>query len=71
MEIKRINYLFLFIFIIIANGLVGAENTIKPNILFILTDDLGINDLACYGRKEHNTPNLDRLAKEGLRFTRA
>lgn len=42
-----------------------------PNIVFILADDLGINDLAVYGRKEHHTPNLDRLAAEGLRFTTA
>jgi arylsulfatase A-like enzyme len=43
----------------------------KPNILFILADDLGINDLHCYGRQEHRTPNLDRLASQGLRFTSA
>ena len=41
----------------------------KPNIIFVLTDDLGINDLGCYGRVEHRTPNLDRLAREGARFT--
>ena len=41
----------------------------KPNIVFILADDLGINDLRCYGRKDHKTPNLDRLAREGVRFT--
>ncbi|MHC4873515.1 MAG: sulfatase [Planctomycetota bacterium] len=43
----------------------------KPNIVFILCDDLGINDLHCYGREDHNTPNLDRLAEEGTRFTSA
>jgi arylsulfatase A len=43
----------------------------KPNIVLILADDLGINDLACYGRAEHSTPNLDRLAKEGVRFATA
>jgi arylsulfatase A-like enzyme len=43
----------------------------RPNIVFILADDLGINDLACYGRKDHLTPNLDRLAREGMRFTNA
>jgi arylsulfatase A len=43
----------------------------KPNVLFILTDDLGINDLRCYGRAEHLTPNLDRLASEGRRYTSA
>ena len=42
-----------------------------PNIVFILADDLGINDLACYGRSEHRTPNLDRLAADGTRFTSA
>ena len=43
----------------------------KPNILFILCDDLGINDLHCYGRQDHHTPNLDKLAQQGMRFTSA
>ena len=42
-----------------------------PNIVIILADDLGINDLGCYGRTGHQTPNLDRLAAQGLRFTNA
>ncbi len=42
-----------------------------PNIVFILADDLSVNDLGVYGRKEHRTPVLDRLAAEGLRFTTA
>lgn len=42
-----------------------------PNIVFVLCDDLGINDLHCYGREEHNTPNLDKLAAQGTRFTSA
>jgi arylsulfatase A-like enzyme len=42
-----------------------------PNIVFILCDDLGVNDLHCYGRKDHKTPNLDRLATQGMRFTSA
>src|SRR5437870_13403662 len=41
----------------------------QPNIVLILADDLGVNDLGCYGRKDHNTPNLDKLATEGMRFT--
>src|SRR5262245_11180735 len=48
-----------------------SAKTRLPNILFILCDDLGINDLHCYGRKDHHTPNLDRLAAQGLRFTSA
>src|SRR5215211_6526359 len=41
----------------------------RLNIVLILADDLGINDLTCYGRKDHRTPNLDRLASQGMRFT--
>lgn len=43
----------------------------RPNILFILCDDLGINDLHCYGRQDHHTPHLDKLAGQGTRFTSA
>jgi arylsulfatase A len=50
-------------------ALLSARADAAPNIVFILADDLGINDLACYGRTEHNTPNLDRLARDGMRFT--
>jgi arylsulfatase A-like enzyme len=41
----------------------------KPNIIFILADDLGYGDLGCYGQTKMKTPNLDQLAKEGMRFT--
>jgi arylsulfatase A-like enzyme len=41
----------------------------KPNIIFILADDLGYGDLGCYGQKQIQTPHLDRLAAQGLRFT--
>jgi arylsulfatase A-like enzyme len=47
----------------------GAEEKSRLNIVFILADDLGINDLHCYGRKDHETPHLDALAKQGARFT--
>jgi arylsulfatase A-like enzyme len=43
----------------------------RPNIVLIQADDLGINDLGCYGRKDHHTPRLDRLAGQGMRFTSA
>ena len=45
----------------------GSE---KPNIILILADDLGYGDLGCYGQEQIQTPILDRLADEGLRFTR-
>lgn len=41
----------------------------KPNLIWIMADDLGYADLGCYGQKVISTPNLDRMAKEGLRFT--
>ena len=43
----------------------------KPNIIFILVDDLGWADLGCYGSTFHETPNIDRLAGEAMRFTNA
>src|SRR2546427_5485424 len=43
----------------------------RPNILFILADDLGYGDLSCYGRPDYQTPNLDHLATQGIRFTNA
>ncbi len=45
--------------------------TDKPNIIFILTDDLGWTDLGCYGNPFNETPNIDSLAKSGIRFTNA
>lgn len=43
----------------------------KPNVIFILADDLGYGDLGCFGQKLIKTPNIDQLAKEGTRFTQA
>lgn len=43
----------------------------KPNIIFILADDLGYADLSVYGQTDYQTPNLDRLAHQGIRFTQA
>ena len=43
----------------------------RPNFIFILADDLGWGDLSCYGRPDYRTPNLDRLASQGVKFTNA
>jgi arylsulfatase A-like enzyme len=43
----------------------------RPNMLFILADDLGYGDLSCYGRPDYQTPHLDQLAREGVRFPNA
>lgn len=56
----------------IANDVIhAAERTSRPNIVFIMADDLGYGDLACYGATKIATPHCDRLAKEGRRFTDA
>ena len=46
-------------------------NNPKPNVIFILLDDFGYTDLGCYGSRFYETPNIDRLAREGVRFTNA
>lgn len=47
----------------------AQTNGRKPNVIFILGDDLGYADIGCYGQKRIQTPNIDKLASEGLRFT--
>ena len=48
-----------------------SANRSKPNLVFILADDLGYGDLGCYGQKRLATPNIDRMAAEGLKFNQA
>src|SRR6476646_10080475 len=43
----------------------------RPNIIYIMADDMGYADLSCYGRKEYSTPNLDKLASQGITFMNA
>ncbi len=57
----------LIILIAASTGL--GEGVRKPNIVFILADDLGYTDLACYGSKYYETPHVDQMAAEGVRFT--
>ncbi len=46
-----------------------SKRAVKPNIIIVMADDLGYGDLSCYGSKMINTPNLDKMAAEGMRFT--
>lgn len=52
-----------------AGGASGSANAKRPNIIFILGDDLGYGHVGCYGQKLIQTPNIDRLADEGMKFT--
>ena len=54
-----------------ANTNIKPAEDSAPNIVFILADDLGYSGLGCYGNTYHETPNLDRLAADGMRFTQA
>lgn len=67
------NKLFCSVALLAASGSVvqAADKNLKPNIIFILCDDMGYGDLGCYGQKMIDTPNIDRMAEEGMRFTQA
>ena len=53
----------------LAHFTAAAKSARKPNVVFIVADDLGYGDLGCYGQEKIKTPRLDRMAKEGIRFT--
>ena len=50
------------------SSLIATAQT-RPNIIYIMADDLGYADLSCYGQRDYETPNIDRLAVEGVRYT--
>lgn len=60
----------LFFLLALSFGIAAAAVPERPNIVFILADDLGYGDLGCYGQTRIATPNIDALAREGMRFTR-
>jgi arylsulfatase A-like enzyme len=55
--------------VLFAQAALAADRPSRPNIIFILADDLGWGELSCYGQTKYRTPHIDRLADEGLRFT--
>ena len=66
------NYYLTALGLFFSNAVMGQTNYEKlPNIIIIEADDLGYGDLSCYGAKSINTPGMDRIANEGLRFTDA
>lgn len=68
MSMFRLLSLYLVCVLLSVTALVAAEAS-RPNIVIIYADDLGYGDLGCYGHPTMSTPNLDRMAAEGMRFT--
>jgi uncharacterized sulfatase len=62
----RTSSLFYLCALLVCSGVVAADS--RPNIVMIFIDDMGWADLSCFGNKEAQTPNIDRMASEGLRF---
>jgi arylsulfatase A len=70
---KSSPFLIVLAFLAAAPRPIQASNSTagKPNIIFILADDYGVGEVGCYGADNYKTPNIDRLAREGLRYTNA
>jgi len=67
---RRLRSLWLCFLWMVAAGSIEAQVSLgHPNIIYIQADDLGYGDLGCYGQKRIETPNIDRMAGEGIRFT--
>jgi arylsulfatase A len=74
MRLTRTNFVpeLICFFLLVLNACqpeIKEETPDKPNIIYILADDLGYGDLSCYGQEKFETPNIDRLAKKGMLFT--
>jgi arylsulfatase A-like enzyme len=72
MKPTKIMHLAIILAIAICIPIVSAQSparTKKPNVIIILTDDMGYGEISCYNKNQVPTPNIDRLAKEGVRFT--
>jgi arylsulfatase A-like enzyme len=59
----------IFAVFLLGSSVVGCAEKRPPNVIFILADDLGYGDVGCYGQKRILTPNIDKLATQGTRFT--
>ncbi len=62
-------YIAFLAALLFASDHLDAQTDRPPNVIYILADDLGYADLSCYGQTHFNTPNIDRLATSGMRFT--
>ncbi len=67
---KRLPALFVLVSLAVSSPAAAPSASSRPpNLIYILADDLGYGDLGCYGQMKFATPNIDRLAREGMRFT--
>jgi arylsulfatase A len=64
----RLSFITTLLVLATVSPMIVAAEAKKPNIIFILADDLGIDNLSCYGSDKHKTPNIDKLAASGTRF---
>jgi arylsulfatase A-like enzyme len=69
MNIKKLHICFIAILCYLPGFSPAVQAQQKPNIIVIYADDLGYGDISCYGMKRIQTPNIDKLAKQGVRFT--
>jgi arylsulfatase A-like enzyme len=69
MHVRSLALLSLIILTLTSHGVSAEAASKRPNILFVLIDDMGYRDLSCFGGNRLKTPEIDRLASEGLRFT--
>ncbi|MBK1879746.1 sulfatase-like hydrolase/transferase [Pelagicoccus mobilis] len=69
MKKRRYHVILTSLVLLAASVLTAAPKSEKPNIVFIFCDDLGYGDLGCFGAKDIKTPNIDRLADTGIKFT--
>ncbi len=67
--LKYVTTSFLVLCLLIASVQKGYSGDRPPNFIIVFTDDMGYGDLTCYGNQLTRTPNIDRLAEEGIRFT--
>ena len=69
-EVISLGIMFrLFVALFLAGFVSAADLPSKPNIIWIMCDDLGYGDLGCFGQKSIATPRLDEMARQGMRFT--